>query len=340
MRKCLHENTERFKRKSSWAIRKQKRNKIKVKHENYLSSLPSVKLPEELCIDKETERNALLTAISQINSHIKTHNIVLLDFSHTKTIHATAMLLLNSHIRQIIDNNSTLKFKFRLPHNPKVKQVLKQIGLLDHINEKLRVNPTDHDVIHWKCVSGQYVNNELSAKLFTDDLEVHINDQLFAAFAEAMANSVEHAYEGIALTENTDKWWMFMQTKDNYMSVALCDLGIGIPESLTRKDASWKQRAIDAVGIEKIDKYLIEAAVQESKSRHRDKKERGKGLSQIVSAVNNYGKEAGFIIYSNHGCYKKFFGDKKADKLTTHNYKNSINGTIISWKVPIDRQAS
>lgn len=116
------------------------------------------------------------------------------------------------------------------------------------------------------------------------------------------------------------------------LSVVFCDLGVGIPNSLPfSDDAGWKKwyLIMSRLGLNKKgDAKLIQGAIRHSRTRTR-KHNRGKGLTQIVETIAAT-KGGMAIILSNRGWYqiqegKETFGD----------YDMSINGTIISWQMPL-----
>jgi len=119
---------------------------------------------------------------------------------------------------------------------------------------------------------------------------------------------------------------MFSQLKGEMLTVAFCDLGRGIPSTLREKrPAVWERFLL--LGKQR-DAYAIEYSVQDSISRTR-KSFRGKGLGQIVSLATSIDGSL-VSVFSNYGMYtKSATQSKKTD------YRDSITGTLIYWKIPL-----
>ena len=164
-----------------------------------------------------------------------------------------------------------------------------------------------------------------------------LQGELYAGLTEAMTNAHHHAYiakrsDGIASPKNYKPWWMFSQEKNGMLSVVFCDLGVGIPNSLPYSDdEGWRKwyLVMSRFGLHKLgDARLINGAIRHSKTRTRQHN-RGKGLTQIVETIN--ASEGGTaILLSNRGWYQAKDGNETYD-----DYQRSINGTIISWQMPI-----
>ncbi|OUM27989.1 hypothetical protein B8W70_15435 [Pseudomonas sp. 1239] len=76
------------------------------------------------------------------------------------------------------------------------------------------------------------------------------------------------------------------------------------------------------------DAKLIQGAIRHSRTRTRQHN-RGKGLTQIVETISAV-EGGSAIILSNRGWYQVKNGEE-----TFEDYRRSINGTIISWQMPI-----
>lgn len=311
---------------------KQLKNKNHHKISNNLG-WKTINLPKTITLDNASQREQLIQVIDKIKELVDNKKKVIFNFSNVEKIYAPAMLLLYANLKNLKDKTINLKIKLCEGHNPKIKQILHQIEFDRIFNKKIQCRVNHKDVIHWRKSSGKNIDNSRSQLLFTDEIKLIDLNDLYSAFGEAMSNSVEHAYSDEDMKKLEETWWMFSQYKDKSLSIALCDLGMGIPKSLELKDIGLFNRMKVRAGLDKVDKFLIEEAIKESKSRHGDRKERGKGLSQIVASVQSYGENAGLMIYSNFGRYQNLKETKKLP--STCNYKTSIYGTIIFWKIPI-----
>ena len=133
--------------------------------------------------------------------------------------------------------------------------------------------------------------------------------------------------DGLNIADESTDWWMFSQEKDGMLSVVFCDLGIGIPLTLPiKKPGLWKQLITMSTHVS--DGLAILGAINDSITRT-GKSYRGKGLRQLLEVV--MASNSGMLsVYSNRGCYLY-----KDGKHSSSNYKDSICGTLIAWKIPI-----
>src|SRR5262249_36555053 len=124
-----------------------------------------------------------------------------------------------------------------------------------------------------------------------------------------------------------EDWWMFSQARDGYLSVVFCDLGIGIPATLpTKKPLIFA--VLEKLGMASSDSACIAEAIKDSRTRTHASG-RGYGLGNIVNAVS--GVRGGLVIVmSNRGFFLL-----KDGVITTHDFKDSILGTLISWRIPL-----
>lgn len=163
-----------------------------------------------------------------------------------------------------------------------------------------------------------------------------LHSELYKGVAEAMTNARHHAYidvrnDGFNIRHTTDTpWWMFSQVRDGRLTVAIADLGIGIPATLPLKQPTTWKSIFNKLGRLPRDGEAIEAAVSEGQSRL-GKKHRGRGLGQIVRAVE-VGDNGRIIILSNRGYYQRRDGQS-----VTGDHKTSIQGTLICWSTTLKK---
>lgn len=179
----------------------------------------------------------------------------------------------------------------------------------------------------------------VDANQYAEAIEVHegrlaepLVKGIYRGLAEAMTNACQHAYSGLrddGLNHDRPRdWWVFSQAKDGHLYVALCDLGVGIPGTLPITNPGLYGWLKAKLGIEPLDGECIAAAIEDSRSST-GKRERGKGLGDIIRAVT--GAPGGrAVVFSNRGCYTLKNGEEASG-----NFRDSILGTLISWSVPI-----
>lgn len=297
--------------------------------------------PEHFCVFSD-QRDKMISFLEDIRADIKSGcRSLIIDFSKTAKFISGGTILLYSELDRLLDLYPKLKISCRPPFNNKAAQVLKQIGLFSRLGKNFALGACSHDdIINWRVAKGHEVLGEKFDVIlgkYDGVIAEALQEELYEGITEAMTNAKHHAYiaprqDGIRSPADYRPWWMFSQEKDGMLSVVFCDLGVGIPNSLPfSDDAGWKKwyLIMARLGLNnKGDAKLIQGAIRHSRTRTREHN-RGKGLTQIVETIAaSVGGRA--IILSNRGWYqiqegKETFGD----------YDRSINGTIISWQMPL-----
>lgn len=282
-------------------------------------------------------RSELLSFIEKLrNTIVKNNTPTQIDFTITRKMVAGGTLLFSAELRRcLLLTHKKVKVCCTPPRDSKAQQVLKQIGIFDLIGYKKIVNPRFNDVIHWRQASGNMVEGSKYENImgtYDGVMADTLMSKLFTGITEAMTNCHHHAYiairnDGLGVMNEERMWWMFSQENNGSISVAFCDLGVGIPTTVPiKKPRLWD--LIFSLGKSTSDAAIIEQSIEDSISRTK-KKYRGKGLKQLLSAIQD--SPSGQIkIFSNRGCYTYANG-----KATIRDYPDSIMGTLIQWKLPI-----
>jgi hypothetical protein len=295
-----------------------------------------IKAPEVFSLADPNSRwsvLAFLRRLERLTCH-RQHGHVVIDFAPTKRMIADGTLLLRAELSHLVTCG---KIRCLPPHNPRVSQVLQQVGIYTLLKYKTDVKTTFVDVVHWRVAQGVEAQGEKF-----DDILGHydgvVPDQLlkglYVGVTEAMTNTQQHAYIGSRGDEHSPRrgpeqgWWMFSQQKDDYLSVVFCDLGVGIPRSLPERQPGLWERLRRTFGSVPADADTIQAAVQESLTRTRQP-HRGKGLRQLVDVIKS-SPGGRLAIFSNHGCYSLLNNQE-----STRNFLDSIDGTLINWRLPM-----
>lgn len=298
--------------------------------------------PEEFHLITIKTRARVLGFLADLRTAFLTSDteVVKIDFSNTKKFVAGATVMMYAEIARLREwAGGRVRVRCINPRADRPKQVLQQIGLLAECGIAPTRATTLHDVVHWRVAHGCLVDNSICAPAI-EPYEGHIAtplvDGFFRGLGEAMTNAIHHAYidtreDGLAYFPQQKKdWWMFSQAKDGELTVVFCDLGVGIPRTLPQKQPSIFKRLINS-GLGASDSACIAEAIADSKTRTK-LAGRGRGLGNIVDVVSRI--EGGVVaIFSNRGCYTYMNG-----KSFTHDFKDSILGTVIYWKVPIARE--
>ena len=316
---------------------KKKRRRVRYAAEAWKKYL-KIKAPKEFKIGKVKFRRKLIAFIENFRTnYAMNRNWVCIDFSETKRMSAEGTLIFFAELSRLrrLTAGQNLRLRCIAPRNTKVAQVLKQVGIFDLLNFRKRLSPTFSDVIFWRAASGREVRGaEYDNVLGSYDGRIAdvLGQKFFRGLTEAMTNCHHHAYiktrpDGLGAEKEPREWWMFSQEKEGWLSVVFCDLGIGIPGSLPVTKPNIWQRIQTTFG-QDLDAHAIQEAIAFSKTRT-GSYHRGKGLKQLIDVVSSVpGGEVS--IFSNKGCFSLNSGIENIFQ-----FKDSILGTLIHWKVPI-----
>ena len=295
--------------------------------------------PRSFDIFERTTRSILLRKLRDLRRRIAIkRERTCLDFSQTEKMIADGGLLFVAELRRLIRYvEGKVEIGFESPKSEKIYQVLQQIGVCDLLGVKSVIVPKDDDVINWRYAQGAQVEGKKYDDILANydgEIAQPLQEKLFTGITEAMTNAINHAYDlerndGLDANDKQKEWWMFSQEKDGYLSVLFCDLGAGIPRTLPIKHPSLYRRLLKFG--KSSDADAIDYAVRDSKSRTK-KTYRGHGLGQIMRVCESI-EGAQVIIFSNKGALTRLNGHKKL-----HSYPDSILGTLISWKVPLQEK--
>lgn len=276
-------------------------------------------------------RNDLLTRIEEIHSYAKQHKKICLDFSSTKQIFSHAMLLLYAELHNLKNIYPNIKFSCKKSREMRVNHVLRQLDLFSLFNTHYPKIKFYKNVDYWKTSSGKFAIEDSYQEIFPKNniLDEETSENLYSACNEATINSVNHAYiderKLSPVLKDKEAWWGFSEETDEYLSVSICDLGVGIPATIPSTNKAFKE-----IFKELFDKEnhgeIIARAIENYESRTKEK-HRGNGLKTIANFAKN-NNNISLAIYSSKGIV-----DIQNKNTTNHNCKKAIQGTIISWKI-------
>lgn len=348
-------------------IQRIKKNKINKKNcrsgEDQVRTIIVLPIPQFITIFLNKHRTKLLKVTNKLRDYYFRKNICIkLDFSKTKKMFTEGTLYLLAELETLKITNPDIQFSLIPSKEIIVNQVLKQTGILELLGVSLNFEDMEFDetVKYWKYSSGHKVEMD-SAEDMLEDFDNLLSESsstsIFNSITEAVTNCHHHAYlekRFINDPMRAKKWWIFSQEKDNKLSICVCDLGIGIPKSLVRNSENvaenWFSRLKNFLKShkEKYDKdsASIKAAIEIGNTRT-NLVNRGKGLNQIINQVSILcDHKASIAILSNKGSYIINRGMIEDGPLTgivdgfSLPYKQSIDGTVILWEIPIDKQIS
>lgn len=345
-------------------IKKNKKNKKNCRTgEEQFRTIITLPMPPFITIFLNKNRTKLLKVTNKLRDYYFRKNICMkLDFSKTKKMFTEGTLYLLAELETLKITNPDIQFSLIPSKEVIVNQVLKQTGILELLGVSLNFEDMEFDetVKYWKYSSGHKVEMDSAEDMlddFDDLLSESSSTSIFNSITEAVTNCHHHAYlekRFINDPMKAKKWWIFSQEKDNKLSICVCDLGIGIPKSLLRNSENVAEDWFSSLKNflkshkEKYDKdsASIKAAIEIGNTRT-NLVNRGKGLNQIINQISTLcDHKASIAILSNKGSYIINRGMIEDRPLTgivdgfSLPYKQSIDGTVILWEIPIDKQIS
>lgn len=341
MKKLSVKQKERLQRLLVIRARRKARRRQKAKDgESYLGipKLRRIRAPEVFSLIDSIHRAAVIQFIESLKDAHEVGATILIDFSSTKKMIADGTLLFRAELCRLVRNAvSGQKIHCKLPHNERIKQVLKQTELLSLMEYRGRITATLPDVVHWRTANGSNADGSKYEPVlgkYEGQVAEAMLTGLFVGVSEAMTNTSQHAYiesrgDSLTLRSPDEGWWMFSQAKDGFLHICFCDLGIGIPRSLPKVKPGLVARMLSLSSDIKDCEYIKEA-IDDSLTRTKQSY-RGKGLGQIARTLSGISGSK-LIIQSNKGCYSSHNGSDPS----VWDFKDSIMGTMISWALPIE----
>lgn len=320
-----------------------------------------LKLASQIALLNPKSRKRLRKITKKFREYYFRKDVCLrLNFKDTKLMYSDGTLYLLAELETLTLINPDITFKI-IPSDEKiVNQVLEQTGILKLLKQSIKFEDDEFDesVKYWNYSSGH--NSEIdSADSMLDDFDEILSEDtsknIFTSLTEALTNCHHHAYEERRIpteTKSIKKWWLFSHERDGVLTVCVCDLGIGIPRSLTRNTSNVKEDWFTRLkgfikenkGKYDKDSAAIKAAIEIGNTRT-NLPNRGKGLNQIINKINTMcDHRASIAIYSNKGSYiinRGFVTDLPTTDIINGiaiPYTESIEGTVIVWQIPLDKQ--
>ncbi|MCY1297516.1 hypothetical protein D9M70_469590 [compost metagenome] len=307
-------------------------------------STAKLRLPNVVSLGSSELRASLVQFIRKLKELLRDRSIsnVVIDFSKVTTLHPCGTLLFMAEIERVLESPELArKLSALYPKDRVVEEMFQHIGLLERLGLEPRIDEVSADnVVSWLYASGHEGDleaiSEMLPKVLTEGSNTELRVALLSGMAEAVANSSEHAYLKVMKTPlsgvSSQKWWLFARQQGDDIAVVICDLGRGIPGTL---EANWKDELASYLktrsGIRRRDYKLIQLAFTVGKTST-EKKNRGKGLKDILKVVQEQ-RVGSLYIYSNKGVFGL---DNNNGSGAAHDEKNSIHGTIVQWKIPIE----
>lgn len=279
---------------------------------------------------------------------------VYICFRSTKKVTAAAGIVLVAEFDKMVEKFGRHKVKATLPvpdrdkfGNEKrtVESILNRIGFFRLIGKTERNITEAADVRCWNHITGSTADGESAGKILSlvqEILPTNVRKDLYRGSIEALSNCVEHAYiehSDYCFEDRSKRWWMFASIYYDRLVLIVCDLGVGIPNTIYKtQNESIIKDILDKFGIAgSREGELIKVATHVKETRTK-MKHRGWGGQDIRSPIRD-GRDANLSIFSNKGRYRcsnkrKLNGDVVPME-TFYDNRLSIGGTVIEWSVKI-----
>ncbi|WP_152608516.1 hypothetical protein [Croceibacterium mercuriale] len=328
-------------------LRRRTASQRKIKVKNLRSAWPYtqdryvIKAPHAINVQGKSNRRQNSKFFNQIRKSIIDREMkAILDFSDTQHIHPTGGLLLTAELDRAKRISEQL-FDVKIVNSevPTINAVLNQIGIAEICGVALEVEDADkaENVRHWRFATGERINHQTTRAFeqFEGKLAGNLRKGMWKSISEALGNSALHAYVAPRGTGTKrmghKRWWMFSQERDERLTVVVCDLGIGIPNSLPLKmEPSALSRLYDGIVGQGRDCRAIRGAIKLGASSTGEA-HRGKGLPQIWHELRDLNADS-VTILSNKGAVS---WSRETNSERSFEYNESIFGTVISWVVPL-----
>ncbi|HCZ9539445.1 TPA: hypothetical protein O4H64_003097 [Vibrio alginolyticus] len=241
-----------------------------------------------------------------------------------------------------------LEFKVTRPPNRRVGLQLKNQNLVDSVlvhigfyeligHGHIKRRCDAKTVTCWSYAHGDDASGEIAAKLIQNLHQFGIKtNKLYRSCFEAVANACEHAYTDKVIRTNPfilKRWWFFVGVLNDKITVLICDLGHGIPNTLeVTQDQNILEKLWDRLKLTSkptTDCALIHASTIVKETRTKEVY-RGKGGADVKTFVDET-EQSSLVIFSNRGTYRYFGQDKPS---SAYDNQKSVGGTIIEWTIP------
>jgi ABC-type transporter Mla MlaB component len=299
-----------------------------------------MELPADIRLDEAASRKTLINFFENFRFRlVQEKKNIRLDLRRVKRVSLSGLVYFLAEVdRTIRLRNDRQSVSAIPPSSDILKQLFHQTGFFKMFESKFKFESTDDSVKYWRLISDTTTNIKCAAD-WLDVIKERVDEGLRPGIVEAMANVAEHSFEeirGDGLPDPEDRrWWMLAEVNemDNFVAVAVCDLGIGIPRSLQRELHPLAKFINGMIGkglITNLDSSIIRLSLRAGESNLK-LPHRGNGLPEIKRVVEKIG--SGYIeILSNRGTYRY---DALKKEETVRDYKLSLRGTLVLWALPI-----
>ncbi|NOH21461.1 hypothetical protein [Vibrio cyclitrophicus] len=291
-----------------------------------------IAVPKKLDLYNEETRELTLEFFELVEKYALERRVSL-DCSEAESISAAALLLLYATIDTLKNNDNAKLVRFQNLKG-RVKFAIEKSGLKGvTLNKEQPVAGSQTGPM--PIVRGTARGEEFEAvidyvqhQIFENDMTPEEENIWAAAVMETVSNVKLHAYSG----ESEKPWWIICSVIEDDLYLAICDRGVGIPNTI--KDQGWVKSIVDKTP------SLIQKLLSESDSDAIDlsmmvgetsTKQHKHGLgSKSIQALVDENPDGSLWVFSNRGVYFRENHDAELK-----DFSRSISGTLIQWNIKL-----
>lgn len=288
--------------------------------------------PEKLVLYPE-QADEVIRFIEYLSNKTRNGKKALIDFSSTEFVSVLGSVYIYSEIDNILRKcgKTTVRIK-DTPFHYQVRSTLRDSGLFELCNYLVSPRGPRLPIIRGKDDEKLTdITNYLVETAFLDhqlDFDSTANTEWVAnkAIGEAMLNVKQHAYPD---NEQDNRfWWATAEIIDNTLHLALCDRGVGIPETLSNK--SWFQDILKTIKQRSSDSEMIKEAMIYTRSSRQGVSGGGLGSRDIQDLILK-SNDGHLTIISGKGFYRL----ESRETEVAIEIGRDVNGTLIQWEIPL-----
>jgi hypothetical protein len=349
--------------------RGQKRFELELSRKTYTANRPVLKKhsngdeyivlfsPERLSIYDINNYSAYIDTLNFINDIKKYAGRaeLIIDFQRTSHLKAAALVTIYSVIDQLVDIHGVFA-KVKLSKDVRVNKLIRTSNLKKLIEGRdLPINLFGSETLPIiKGVGAEYTEeivDFIQLNIYKNKMDPEDESICSNAIYEVIENVCNHAYP--ESEESKKSWWLLANVIGNQLFLAICDSGIGIPNTIVGR--SWFKTNLKSMYPEQYES-VTESAKQSGtsfaetlklKSYLKDKdlinlsmkgdvsgtiqRGRGQGSKSIKELVteNSNGK---LWVFSKSGLYMLI---KKDTGPNLYELPKTFPGTLVQWNIEV-----
>ncbi|MFB1104933.1 ATP-binding protein [Vibrio diabolicus] len=292
-----------------------------------------ISAPVNLDLYNEENRELFLEFIELVESTAQQRRVSI-DFQHTEGVSAAGLLLMYATIDELKNNPDAKLVRFSNLKGS-VKNTIEKSGLkgvtLNKERPEIDIHSSPLPIVRGTSKGEEFevVIDHVQHHLFNNDMTPEQENTLATAVIETVSNVKLHAYKG----EDDKPWWIICNVIGNDLYLAICDKGVGIPNTI--KKQNWIQSRVSRYPT-LLQKFLhgtdadsISLSMEVGQTSTKQEKH-GLG-SKSIKALVDENPDGALWVFSNKGVYYKT--DSKTE---SKNFKRSISGTLVQWNIKLN----